>query len=226
MKKINDWAEDDRPREKMQTLGVRKLTDSELLAIILGSGTKDLNAVELGRVLLGGDRNAIRLLASKGLEEHMQIKGVGFAKASKLSAVFEIARRLNTRESDEVRMVNSSKDAFELIKYHLHGLKHEEFYTILLNRGNRVLSIEHISSGGLSGTVADGKVIYRKALLKQSSALILAHNHPSGNLRPSQADLNLTKKLKEFGELVGFQVLDHLIISDNGYLSFADEGLI
>lgn len=224
MKNIGDWAPDDRPREKMRAYGVRKLTDSELLAVIFGSGTKELNAVDLGRTML--IEKGIRELAENSLEEFMETKGVGLARATKLCAVFEIARRLNNSCGEKQKTVSSSNDAFQILKKYLSGLKHEEFYTILLNRANRVLSVEKISSGGLSGTVADGKLIYRKALLKHSSALILAHNHPSGSLKPSQADLNLTKKLKEFGEMVGFQVLDHLIISDNGYLSFADEGLI
>ena len=154
------------------------------------------------------------------------MKGIGQAKATKLLSLFELSRRMNSIHEEDIKTVKSSNDAYGLVRRYLSGLSHEEFYVILLNRGNKVLSVERISSGGLSGTVADGKIIYRKALLKESSALILAHNHPSGNLKPSQADLNLTKKLKEFGELVGFQVLDHLIISDNGYLSFADEGLI
>lgn len=226
MKNIMQWAKDDRPREKMQSHGARSLTDSELLAIVLGSGTKEVNALELGRQLLGQVDHALIELSRKGVDEFMEIKGVGAAKATKLSAVFELARRISTSEKREITTVTSSRHAYEILRAHLQGLMHEEFFTILLNRGNKVLSVERISSGGLSGTVADGKVIYRKALLKQSTALILAHNHPSGNLRPSQADLNLTKKLKEFGEMVGFQVLDHLIISDNGYLSFADEGLI
>ncbi len=226
MKNITNWAIDDRPREKMLSQGVRQLTDSELLAVILGSGTIQLNAVELSRQLLGADPAGLLRLSKLTFEELQQVKGIGQAKATKLLSLFELSRRMDSINEEEFETVNSSTDAYGLLKRHLSGLSHEEFYVILLNRGNKVLSVEQISSGGLSGTVADGKIIYRKALLKESSALILAHNHPSGNLRPSQADLNLTKKLKEFGEMVGFQVLDHLIISDNGYLSFADEGLI
>ena len=226
MKNIANWAMDDRPREKMLTQGVRQLTDSELLAIILGSGTIQMNAVELGRQLLGAEPSGLLRLSKLTFEELQQVKGIGQAKATKLLSLFELSRRMDSINEEVVKTVKSSHDAYGLVRRHLSGLSHEEFYVILLNRGNKVLSIEQISSGGLSGTVADGKIIYRKALLKESSALILAHNHPSGNLKPSQADLNLTKKLKEFGEMVGFQVLDHLIISDNGYLSFADEGLI
>lgn len=210
----------------MLSQGVRKLTDSELLAVILGSGTRQMNAVELGRKLLGSDSSGLLSLSKLNFEELQQVKGIGQAKATKLLSLFELSRRVTSMHEAEIKTVRSSHDAYGLVKRYLSGLRHEEFYVILLNRGNRVLSVEQISSGGLSGTVADGKIIYRKALLKESSALILAHNHPSGNLKPSQADLNLTKKLKEFGEMVGFQVLDHLIISDNGYLSFADEGLI
>lgn len=225
MKNINNWALDDRPREKMLAHGVRKLSDSELLAIVLGSGTKELNAVELGRVILHRESGSLSGISKWTSDEFIQTKGIGKAKATKLMAVFEIARRIDTKTPD-VNKVSSSKDAYVLLRRHLHGLSHEEFYVILLSRSNKVLSVEQVSSGGLSGTVADGKIIYRKALLKESSALILAHNHPSGNLKPSQADLSLTRKLKEFGEMVGFQVLDHLILSDNGYFSFADEGLI
>lgn len=226
MKNIANWAADDRPREKMLSQGVRQLSDSELLAIILGSGTTDMNAVELGRYLLGSDSTGLLKLSKQSYDELQQVRGIGQAKATKLLSMFELSRRLVTTNDLEIKTVKSSQDAYGLVRRHLSGLSHEEFYVVLLNRGNKVLSVEQVSSGGLSGTVADGKIIYRKALLKESSALILAHNHPSGNLKPSQADLNLTRKLKEFGELVGFQVLDHLIISDNGYLSFADEGLI
>lgn len=226
MKNIANWAMDDRPREKMLVKGVRQLTDSELLAVILGSGTIQMNAVELGRQLLGAEPTGLTRLSKLTFEELQQVKGIGQAKAAKLLSLFELSRRMDSMNEEDIKSVKSSHDAYSLLRRHLSGLSHEEFYVILLNRGNKVLSVEQISSGGLSGTVADGKIIYRKALLKESSALILAHNHPSGNLKPSQADLNLTKKLKEFGEMVGFQVLDHLIISDNGYLSFADEGLI
>ena len=226
MKNITNWAIDDRPREKMLNQGVRQLTDSELVAIILGSGTIQMNAVELGRQLLGADPAGLLRLSKLTFEELQQVKGIGQAKATKLLSLFELSRRMDSIYEEDIKTVKSSHDAYGFVRRHLSGLSHEEFYVILLNRGNKVLSVEQISSGGLSGTVADGKIIYRKALLKESSALILAHNHPSGNLKPSQADLNLTKKLKEFGEMVGFQVLDHLIISDNGYLSFADEGLI
>jgi DNA repair protein RadC len=226
MKNIANWAMDDRPREKMLTQGIRQLTDSELLAIILGSGTIQMNAVELGRQLLGAEPAGLLRLSKLTFEELQQVKGIGQAKATKLLSLFELSRRMDSVHEEVIKTIKSSHDAYGLVRRHLSGLSHEEFYVILLNRGNKVLSVEQISSGGLSGTVADGKIIYRKALLKESSALILAHNHPSGNLKPSQADLNLTKKLKEFGEMVGFQVLDHLIISDNGYLSFADEGLI
>lgn len=226
MKNITNWAIDDRPREKMLIQGVRQLTDSELLAIILGSGTIQMNAVELGRQLLGAEPTGLLKLSKLTFEELQQVKGIGRAKASKLLSLFELSRRLDSIHEGDIKTIKSSHDAYSLVKQHLLGLSHEEFYVILLNRGNKVISVEQISSGGISGTVVDGKVIYRKALLKESSAMVLVHNHPSGNLKPSQADLNLTKKLKDFGEMVGFQVLDHLIISDNGYLSFADEGLI
>jgi DNA repair protein RadC len=226
MKNIASWALDDRPREKILSQGIRKLSDSELLAVLLGSGTVEMNAVELGRHLLGSNPSGLLELSRLTFDELIQIRGIGNAKAAKLLSLFELSRRMPLTNDVDVRSIKSSKDAYVLLRKHLTGLGHEEFYVVLLNRGNKVLSVEQISSGGLSGTVADGRIIYRKALLKESSALILAHNHPSGNLKPSHADLHLTKKLKDFGEMVGFQVLDHLIISDNGYLSFADEGII
>ena len=221
---IKCWAEDDRPREKMILKGRSVLSDAELLAIIIGSGTRKMSAVELAQQILHDVGNDFNGLAKRSIKDLMKYKGVGEAKAISISATLEIAMRKFTLEKNLNPEIRSSKDCFNQLKSIFEDLQHEEFYVICLNRANRIIAVEQISKGGISGTVADGKIIFKKALENNSSALILAHNHPSGQLKPSEADKRLTKQMSGFGKMIDMQVLDHLIIAENSYFSFADEG--
>lgn len=221
---IHAWAENDRPREKILQQGGRGLSDAELLAILLQGGAKGLSALDLARNLLsqnGGELGALLRLPIAGL---CKFHGVGAAKAATLKAVEELSRRLRNEPLPERPLIRQSQDAFRILQPMLMDLEHEEFWILLLNRANRVLASQCISTGGVSGTVVDAKVVFKKALLGQACGLILAHNHPSGNRQPSQADRNLTKKLAEGARQLDLAVLDHLIIAGNTYLSFADEG--
>ncbi len=223
---IKCWAEEDRPREKLLLKGRAALTDAELLAIIIGSGSKDLTAVQLSREILGVAKNSYSKLAKMSVADLMQFKGIGEAKAIAIYAAMEIARRRSKDVRQDAPRIKSSSDAFKYLRSDLTDLEHEEFHALFLNRSNEVLASELISKGGMSGTVADGKIIFHRALQLKCSAMILAHNHPSGQLKPSESDLQLTKSLVAFGKHIDLQILDHLIFSDNNYFSFADEGLI
>ncbi len=226
MTTIKSWAEEDRPREKMILKGRTALTDAELLAILIGSGTRDVSAVELAREILANSQNSLAELSTKSIAEFMKFKGIGEAKAITLYAAMEIARRRASSGERNRYKVRSSKDAYNYIKADLSDLKHEEFYIILLNRANEIIGKSQISKGGLSGTIADGKVIFSKALELNSSAIVLAHNHPSGQLKPSEEDKRLTKSYIAFGKYIDLHILDHLIIADDNYYSFADDGLM
>lgn len=229
MKQINSikfWAEDDRPREKMKIKGRAVLSDAELLAIIIGSGNRHLSAVELSRQILASVDNNLSKLSKLSIADLNKFNGIGEAKAISIMAMLEIARRKGGEEQQRITKISSSKHVFDLLKSKFMDLSHEEFYVVFVDRANQVIRTEQISKGGLSGTVADGKIIFQKALESKCSALILAHNHPSGQLKPSEADLKLTKSLINFGKYIDLQVLDHLIFSDNSYFSFADEGIL
>lgn len=221
---IKAWAEADRPREKLLQKGRQQLSKAELLAILIGSGSAEESALHLAqRILKAVDEN-LHELGKCTIAELMQFKGIGAAKAVTIAAALELGRR---RELSDVRnrpQVRSSRDGFNAIAPLLMDLPHEEFWMLLLNRANRVLSRVQVSSGGMAGTVVDARIVFRKALEGKACSVILAHNHPSGNLHPSQADIDLTKKLKSAGQLLDITVLDHLIISERGYYSFADEG--
>ena len=223
---IKTWAEDDRPREKMKFKGRSVLSDAELLAIILGSGNRDVSAVDLAKQILNSVGNDLSRLAKLSIAQLTGFNGVGDAKAISVMASMELARRKQVEGSSKPNKVTSSNHVYQLLKQYFLDLSHEEFYVVFLDRANHILKVEQISKGGLSGTVADGKIIFQKALEAKSSAIILAHNHPSGNLKPSEADFRLTKSLIQFGKFIDLQVLDHLIFSDNGYFSFADEGVL
>lgn len=224
--RIKSWAEEDRPREKMLLKGRSALSDAELVAILIGSGTREVSAVELSREILSHAQNSLAELSKMGISDLMKFKGIGEAKAITLYAAMEIARR-RAACGDKMRLkIRSSKDAFDCVKSELSDLKHEEFYVILLNRANEVLGKSQVSKGGLSGTIADGKVIFSKALEVKASALILAHNHPSGQLKPSEEDKKLTKSYIAFGKYIDLPILDHLILADDNYFSFADNGLM
>ncbi|MBV8389225.1 MAG: DNA repair protein RadC [Mucilaginibacter sp.] len=223
---IKAWAEEDRPREKLSMQGRRALTDAELIAILIGSGSRTETAVELSKRILHHYDNDLNNLAKASIQELSNFRGIGEAKAISIIAALEIGRRRNDTEVKAVESILSSRDAYNLMRRHLVDLNHEEFWIILLGRSSKVLSKELISKGGLSGTVADPKIIFHIALQHQASGIILIHNHPSGNLKPSRLDINLTKRLSEAGRLLDIQIFDHLIIGDTGYFSFGDESLL
>jgi DNA repair protein RadC len=221
---INKWAEEDRPREKLILKGRSSLTNAEILAIIIGSGSRTMTAVDLSKHILGEYNNDLHELGKSSVKNLKQFNGIGEAKAISIVAALELGRRRQLTNIVDKPKVASSKDAYECIQGTMADLDHEVFKIILLNRANRVLKIEVISVGGVSGTVVDPKVIFKKALAVQASSIILAHNHPSGNLRPSQADLSVTKRLVKAGESLDIKVIDHLIVAEGGFYSFADEG--
>jgi len=223
---IKALAEDDRPREKLVLKGRQSLSDAELLAILLSSGNKEETAIQLAQRILNDNHNSINQLAKLQLNDLKKFKGVGKAKAVSILAALEIGRRRTDEGVDEKMKVNSSAIAYKLLKSKLSDLPHEEFWVLLVNRAHRVIKKKRISEGGVSGTVADPKIIFKMALEELASGVVVAHNHPSGNLQPSQSDIDLTKKLKEAGKFLEVQLLDHLIIAGNKYYSFTDEGVV
>ncbi len=223
---IKSWAEEDRPREKLSIQGRRSLSDAELLAILIGSGSQDESAVELSKRILYTCSKSLNQLAKLGISELSRFKGIGEAKAVTIIAALELGRRRKDQVSPELTQVSTSIDVYDAICSQFKDLNHEEFWILLLNRANRITSKHLISKGGQAGTIADPKIIFNIALENHAASIILAHNHPSGNLKPSQADLELTKKLRSAGQFLDLPVLDHLIITDQGFLSFADEGIL
>lgn len=223
---IKSWAEEDRPREKLLEKGRHVLTDAELIAILIGSGSRKETAVELSKRILAAYENDLNAIAKLSVQDLMKFKGIGEAKAISIVAALELGRRRKDTETQKRDRIGMSKDVFDIFHRHFLDLTHEEFWVLLLNRANTVIRKERISLGGVSGTVVDPKIVFKNALEHLASAIILCHNHPSGNLRPSDEDLRLTKKLKEAGSLLEIPVLDHIIISNEGYYSFADEGII
>lgn len=225
--RIKSWAEDDRPREKLLLKGKSNLSDAELLAILINSGSREETAVSLSQKVLSSVDNNLHELGRKHISELMKFKGIGEVKAITIAAALEIGRRRQLTAPIERPQIQGSSDAWDVIAPLLMDLNHEEFWIILLNRANRVLSRQRVSSGGVAGTVVDAKIIFHKALeCTPACSIILAHNHPSGNIKPSQADIDITKKLKKAGETLDINILDHLIISGNAYYSFADDGVI
>ena len=220
---IRSWAEDDRPREKLLLKGRAALSDAELIAILIGSGSADETAVGLSKRILSSLENKLSQLAKLSVRDLTQFKGIGEAKAISIIAALELGRRRKNTEPDKRVKITDSQTAFEVVYSNLGDLNHEEFWVIFLNRANEVLGKENISKGGVSGTVVDPKVVFKQAVQFPASAIILAHNHPSGNLEPSSADHQLTKKLKEAGKALDIPVLDHLIIGERDYFSFVDE---
>ena len=224
--KIKSWSPEDRPREKLLAKGTPALTDAELVAILLGTGTASASAVELARRLLKTVDNNLHELARLSVKDLTKIKGIGEAKAISVVAALELGRRRKDTEVDEKPRISSSRDGYEVLKPHLQDIRHEEFWILLLNRANRLIRKHQISQGGVAGTIADPKIIFKAAISELASGIILAHNHPSGNLTASQADIDLTRKIREAGKLLEIQVLDHLILAGEKYFSFADEGML
>ncbi|MBK6639865.1 MAG: DNA repair protein RadC [Bacteroidetes bacterium] len=221
---LKAWAEADRPREKLMNQGRNALSDSELLAILIRSGTKKETAVELSRRILNSVSNDLMQLSRLSISDFMKFKGMGEVKAITVMAALELGRRRRSAEAVQLVKVTSSKTVADLFIPLLSDLNHEEFWVLLLNRANNIIGKHQISKGGLSGTVVDSKVIFKLALESSSSSIIMCHNHPSGNHKPSDADLSLTKRIVEAGKVLDISVLDHLIIAGELYYSFADEG--
>jgi len=223
---IRCWAEDDRPREKMALKGRTALSNAELLAILIGSGTRKKSAVDLAQEILSSTNNNLRKLAKMSLNDFCQFSGIGEAKAISIMAALELARRRDQEHPEEKRKISSSKDAYEVLKPILSDLYHEEFHVLLLNRANKIIKIDLVSKGGFNGTVVDTRIIFKSALDAKASSIIAAHNHPSGTQEPSEQDNTITKKLVEIGKIMDIQVLDHIIFTEDGYYSYADKGAL
>lgn len=225
-RKILSWAEEDRPREKLLLKGKAALSDAELIGILIGSGTVSMTAVDLAKQILSSVDNNLHQLARLTIKDLEKFKGIGEAKAIAIVSALELGRRRRESDTPKKVKITCSGDVYDLMKPHLLDLPHEEFWIVLLNRANVVIKPVQISAGGVAGTVADPKIIFKAALEHLASSVILVHNHPSGNLTPSKADLDLTKKLKDAGLVLEIPVLDHLIFTDNQYLSFADQVIL
>ena len=224
--KISEWAVEDRPREKLIQKGTASLSDAELLAILISSGTKEKSAVDLGRELLALVNNNLNSLGKLSINDLTKLHGIGSARAVTIAAALELGRRRKLAEAPELPQIKCSKDVSDIFQPLLSDLAYEEFWILFLNRSNRVINRMKLSQGGISGTVTDVRLVLKKAIEYLASGIILCHNHPSGNLNPSESDSNITRKIKEAGNLMDIQLLDHLIISDKDYYSFADNGLI
>jgi DNA repair protein RadC len=223
---IKSWAAEDRPREKLLLKGTAALSDAELIAILINSGTPKITAVDLAKSILAAVDNDLHQLARLSVAELQKHPGIGQAKAIAIVSALELGRRRKQAVAPLKTKITCSQDIFDHIQPHLMDLQHEEFWIILLNRANEVMRKMPVSSGGVAGTVADPKIIFKQALDHLASALILVHNHPSGNRTPSSADVALTRKMKEAGALLDLPILDHLIFAQTRYYSFADEGAL
>lgn len=223
---IKTWAKDDRPREKLRQKGAAVLSNSELLAILILNGTRQKSALDLAQEVLLSGKNNLNELGKLSVKDLMRIKGIGEAKAISIVAAMELGRRRQAAASIEKPVVTSSADVATYLQTSLRDYKHEVFAVLFLNRANKINHFRIVSEGGITGTVADPRIILKKALEEDAVSLILCHNHPSGSLKPSKADEELTYKIREAAKYFDIKVLDHLIVSDDGYYSFADEGLL
>jgi len=223
---IKEWSLEDRPREKLIQKGISTLSDAELIAIIIRIGTRDETAVELSKRILNSVENNLNELGKLSIEDLQKHKGMGEAKAIGIIAALELGRRRKLSEGVNKNIITSSQHVYDIFHPLLADLPNEEFWVVFLNRSNKVIDRQKISMGGISGTVTDVRIILKLALEKLASSLILCHNHPSGNPKPSDADINITKKIKESGKLMDISLLDHIIVTDGSYYSFADEGII
>lgn len=224
--RIKLLAEDDRPREKFLRKGKSSLSDSELLAIIMGSGSRDETAIELARKILASVNNNWHQLSLLSLKDLMKFKGVGVVKAISIITALEIGRRRASQEIPEKPVISGSDGAYQIFRNHLSDLRTESFWAIFLNQSNRVIHLAQLTQGGINQSIVDIRVLFKTALDHFSTGIIIAHNHPSGNLKPSREDIDITKKITEAGKTLNIQLLDHLIITQNSYFSFSDEGLL
>jgi DNA repair protein RadC len=224
---IHSWAVEDRPREKMSLKGRNALSDAELIAILLGTGTKDENALDIAKKILCSAENNLNALGELTLKDLQKIRGIGEAKAIVIAAAMELGRRRMNCEAVERPQIKTSSDAYRIIAPILSDLGHEEFWILALNRANRVLGKVKISSGGLSATVVDTKKLFQRALeFERVNGIILCHNHPSGNLHPSQDDIDLTRKIMEAALVLDLRIYDHIIVAGTGFVSFVDKGYL
>lgn len=223
---ITEWNEDDRPREKLMLKGRLALSDAELIAILIGSGTRNESAVSLSKRILVQAENNLNELGKFSMNDLMKFKGIGQAKAIAIIAAMELGRRRRAGEALERRKIGASRTVFDYFQPIIGELPHEEFWVLYLNNANKILKSERLSQGGITATFVDVRVVFKEALQVGAVGIILAHNHPSGTLKPSSHDLRLTRQFKAAGETLDIKVLDHLIVTENAYFSFADEQLI
>ena len=223
---INQWAEDDRPREKFLLKGKAALSDSELLAILIGSGTRNESAVQLCQRILAAANNNLNQLGKLSIKQLMEFKGIGEAKAIAIAAALELGRRRRSEEALEWDKITSSKAVFNIMQPIIGELLHEEFWVLFLNNSNKVIHKAQLSKGGITGTIVDTRIIFKTALEYNAISLILTHNHPSGKLLASDSDKDITRKLQLAGKQMEIMILDHVIITESSYYSFADEGIL
>lgn len=223
---ITNWSEDDKPREKLMNKGKASLSDAELIAILIGSGSRNESAVQLSKRILSSVDNNLNALGKLSLQQLMNFKGIGEAKAISIQASMELGRRRRAEEAVELKKITSSKSIFELMQPIIGELPHEEFWIIYLNNSNKVVSKSQLSKGGITGTLVDVRLVFKNAIEIGAVSIILIHNHPSGALKPSEADKQITRKLKLAGESLDIKILDHLIVTETNYFSFADEGIL
>lgn len=226
MKTIKSWAEEDRPREKMLSKGKEALSNSELLAILIGSGNSKESAVDLSRRILSDKNDNLIEMSKLNINELMKYNGIGEAKAVSIMAALELGRRRRYSEALEQPSIKNSKIAYECFYAYLSDLNHEQFWIMLLNNANKIIKLKQIGVGGMTGTTADPKKIFKCALENNAASVMLCHNHPSGNTTPSNADKQITNNLIKAGQFLEIKILDHIIIGNDNYFSFADEGLL
>lgn len=222
---IKYWAEDDQPREKLMLKGKAALSDAELIAILIGSGSRNESAVELSKRILATTGNNLNALGKMSLKQLMEFKGIGEAKAITIAAAMELGRRRREEESVDLKKITSSEAVFDIMQPIIGELPHEEFWVIYLNNSNKVIYKSQLSKGGITGTVVDVRIVFKTALEQNAVAIILCHNHPSGVLQASEQDKQITRQLKQAGQTMSINVLDHVIVTEKGYLSFVDEGI-
>lgn len=223
---ITSWSEADRPREKLLEKGRLVLSDAELIGILIGSGSKNESAVELSKRILNSINNDLNELGKLSVKDFTKFKGIGEAKAITIVAALELGRRRKEIRSARRIKISSSKTVFDFISPQFEDLTHEEFWVLFLDRSNQIISKQNLSKGGVSGTVVDARLLFKQAVECLASGIVLCHNHPSGNLKPSEEDLNLTKRLREAGKLLDIVILDHLILAGKDFFSFADNGIL
>ena len=226
MNTIKSWAEEDRPREKMLAKGKEALSNAELIAILIGSGNSNESAVDLSRRILRDNNDNLIELSKLSINDLLKYKGIGEAKAVSIAAALELGRRRRFSEALEKPCIRNSQLAYECFYAHLSDLNHEQFWIMLLNNANKVIKLEKIGVGGMTGTTADPKKIFKSALENNATSIMLCHNHPSGNVIPSNADKQITNNLKKAGQFLEIKILDHIIIGNDNYFSFADEGIL